>query len=46
MNETTITAQPGTPFIEVVREFDAPRSGCSGRGPTLIWCRSGSARAA
>lgn len=23
MNETTITAQPGTPFIEVVREFDA-----------------------
>lgn len=25
MNETTITAQPGTPFIEVVREFDAPR---------------------
>jgi len=25
MNETTITAQPGTPFIEVAREFDAPR---------------------
>lgn len=25
MNETTITAQPGTPFIEYVREFDAPR---------------------
>jgi uncharacterized protein YndB with AHSA1/START domain len=25
MNETTITAQPGTPFIDVVREFDAPR---------------------
>ena len=25
MNETTITAQPGTPFIEVVREFEAPR---------------------
>lgn len=23
MNETTITAQPGTPFIDVVREFDA-----------------------
>jgi uncharacterized protein YndB with AHSA1/START domain len=22
---TTITAQPGTPFLEVVREFDAPR---------------------
>lgn len=25
MNETTITAQAGTPFIDVVREFDAPR---------------------
>ncbi|UVS79734.1 SRPBCC family protein [Actinokineospora sp. UTMC 2448] len=25
MNETTITARPDTPFIEVVREFDAPR---------------------
>ncbi|MEU3459556.1 SRPBCC family protein [Streptomyces sp. NPDC006733] len=25
MNETTIVAQPGTPFIEVVREFEAPR---------------------
>ena len=25
MNETTITAKPDTPFIEVVREFDAPR---------------------
>ncbi|HEU5354859.1 MAG TPA: SRPBCC family protein [Actinocrinis sp.] len=25
MSETTITAQPGTPFIEVAREFDAPR---------------------
>lgn len=25
MNDTTITAHPGTPFIEVVREFDAPR---------------------
>lgn len=25
MNETTITAQPGTPFIDVVREFEAPR---------------------
>lgn len=25
MNDTAITAQPGTPFIEVVREFDAPR---------------------
>lgn len=24
MNETTITAQPGTPFIDIVREFDAP----------------------
>ncbi|MFI6031034.1 SRPBCC domain-containing protein [Amycolatopsis magusensis] len=24
MTGTTITAQPGTPFIEVVREFDAP----------------------
>lgn len=24
-NATTITAQPGTPFLEVVREFDAPR---------------------
>jgi uncharacterized protein YndB with AHSA1/START domain len=24
MNETTITAQPDTPFIDVVREFDAP----------------------
>jgi uncharacterized protein YndB with AHSA1/START domain/dihydrofolate reductase len=24
MNPTTITAQPGTPFIDVVREFDAP----------------------
>lgn len=24
-NPTTITAQPGTPFLEVVREFDAPR---------------------
>ena len=23
MNETTITAQPGTPFIDIVREFDA-----------------------
>lgn len=23
MNETTITAQPNTPFIDVVREFDA-----------------------
>lgn len=23
MNETTITADPGTPFIDVVREFDA-----------------------
>jgi uncharacterized protein YndB with AHSA1/START domain len=23
-NPTTITAQPGTPFLEVVREFDAP----------------------
>jgi uncharacterized protein YndB with AHSA1/START domain len=23
-NPTTITAQPGTPFIETVREFDAP----------------------
>ncbi|MBN9620958.1 MAG: SRPBCC family protein [Actinobacteria bacterium] len=23
MNPTTITAQPGTPFLEVVREFDA-----------------------
>ncbi|WP_259402139.1 SRPBCC domain-containing protein [Microbispora sp. H10670] len=23
-NPTTITAQPGSPFIEVVREFDAP----------------------
>jgi hypothetical protein len=23
MNETTITAQPDTPFIDVVREFDA-----------------------
>ncbi|HEU5030565.1 MAG TPA: SRPBCC family protein [Spirillospora sp.] len=26
MNETTITARPGTPFIEIVREFDAPPS--------------------
>jgi uncharacterized protein YndB with AHSA1/START domain len=25
-NPTTITAQPGTPFLEVVREFDAPRA--------------------
>lgn len=25
MNPTTITAQPGTPFLEMVREFDAPR---------------------
>jgi uncharacterized protein YndB with AHSA1/START domain len=25
MNDTAITAQPGTPFIDVVREFDAPR---------------------
>lgn len=25
MSETMITARPGTPFIEVVREFDAPR---------------------
>ena len=25
MSETTITAHPGTPFIEVAREFDAPR---------------------
>lgn len=25
-NPTTITAQPGTPFIEVVRDFDAPPS--------------------
>lgn len=25
MNETTITAQPGTPFVEVARDFDAPR---------------------
>ena len=24
MNETTITAPPGTPFIDIVREFDAP----------------------
>ncbi|MFD0684544.1 SRPBCC family protein [Actinomadura fibrosa] len=24
MNETTITARPGTPFIDIVREFDAP----------------------
>jgi uncharacterized protein YndB with AHSA1/START domain len=24
VNETTITAQPGTPFIDIVREFDAP----------------------
>ncbi|WP_242905743.1 SRPBCC family protein [Actinomadura terrae] len=24
MNETTITAPPGTPFIDTVREFDAP----------------------
>ncbi|MUN37626.1 SRPBCC family protein [Actinomadura litoris] len=24
MNETTITARPGTPFIDTVREFDAP----------------------
>ncbi|SDC28546.1 SRPBCC family protein [Actinokineospora iranica] len=24
MSETTITAPPGTPFIEVTREFDAP----------------------
>ncbi|MEV0697627.1 SRPBCC family protein [Saccharopolyspora sp. NPDC050389] len=23
-NPTTITAQPGTPFIEIVRDFDAP----------------------
>jgi uncharacterized protein YndB with AHSA1/START domain len=23
-NPTTITAQPGTPFMEIVREFDAP----------------------
>jgi len=23
VNETTITAQPGTPFIDIVREFDA-----------------------
>jgi uncharacterized protein YndB with AHSA1/START domain len=23
-NPTTITAQPGTPFLEIVREFDAP----------------------
>jgi uncharacterized protein YndB with AHSA1/START domain len=23
-NPTTITAQPGTPFVEIVREFDAP----------------------
>lgn len=25
-NPTTITAQPGTPFLEVIREFDAPSS--------------------
>ena len=24
MNPTTITAQPGTPYVDVVREFDAP----------------------
>jgi uncharacterized protein YndB with AHSA1/START domain len=24
MNPTTITAEPGTPYIDVVREFDAP----------------------
>ncbi len=23
-NPTTVTAQPGTPFIDIVREFDAP----------------------
>ena len=27
MNPTTITAQPGTPYIDVVREFDAPGAG-------------------
>lgn len=25
MSETTITALPGSPFIDIVREFDAPR---------------------
>lgn len=24
-NPTTVTAQPGTPFIDIVREFDAPK---------------------
>ena len=24
MNPTTITAQPGTPYVDLVREFDAP----------------------
>jgi uncharacterized protein YndB with AHSA1/START domain len=28
-NHTTITAQPGTPFLEMVREFDAP--------PARVW---------
>lgn len=28
-NPTTITAQPGTPFLEMVREFDAP--------PSRVW---------
>ncbi len=26
MNPTTLTAPPGTPFIDVVREFEAPRA--------------------
>jgi uncharacterized protein YndB with AHSA1/START domain len=28
-NATTITAQPGTPFLDMIREFDAP--------PELVW---------
>jgi hypothetical protein len=27
VNETTITAPPGTPFIDIVREFDATPGG-------------------
>jgi hypothetical protein len=40
-NPTYITAPDGTPFIEVVREFDAPGTWSSGPRPTPAWSCGG-----
>ena len=45
-NETKIIAEPGKQEITIIREFDAPRSWCSGPTPNRTCTCAGWARAA